>query len=135
MPELDLDRLTAVYIKIRNKKSEIKQAFDDEYAKLNEQQDRISRALLEHCKQTNSNSFRTDHGTVTRTKKIRYWTSDWDSMYKFVIEHEVPEFFNKALNQANVRQFMEDNPNTIPPGLNVDAEYTLSVRKPTKKRQ
>ena len=49
------------------------------------------------------------------------------------MEHAVPEFYTKSLNQSNVKQFMEDNPDVIPPGLNVDSEYIMTVKKPTKK--
>ena len=61
--------------------------------------------------------------------KKRFWTSDWESMHKFVLEHQVPEFLTKSLNQTNVQQFLEDNPDLLPPGLNVDSEYVISVRK------
>jgi hypothetical protein len=50
-------------------------------------------------------------------------------MYKFVMENEVPEFFDKRLNQGNVRQFLEDNPDLVPKGLNVDSEFAIAVRK------
>jgi mannose/fructose/N-acetylgalactosamine-specific phosphotransferase system component IIC len=50
-------------------------------------------------------------------------------MYEFVLEHEVPEFFDKRLNQSNVKQFLEDNPELVPQGLNVNSEYIIAVRK------
>ena len=50
-------------------------------------------------------------------------------MNKFIIAHELPEFYEKRLNQTVVKQFLEENPDTIPPGLNVDSEYAISVRK------
>jgi hypothetical protein len=50
-------------------------------------------------------------------------------MHKFILDHEVPEFLDKRLNQANLKQFLEENPDMLPPGLNVDSEYAISVRK------
>ena len=50
-------------------------------------------------------------------------------MYKFIRTHNVPEFFEKRLNQTSVKQFLQDNPDLIPEGLNVDSEYVVSVRK------
>jgi hypothetical protein len=50
-------------------------------------------------------------------------------MYKFILEHGVPEFFDKRLNQTNVKQFLEENPDLLPAGLNVDSEFTISVRR------
>jgi hypothetical protein len=50
-------------------------------------------------------------------------------MHAFILAHNVPEFFEKRLNQTHVRQFIEENPDLLPAGLNVDSEYTISVRK------
>ena len=91
--------------------------------------DLVKRELLSYCKEHNVESVKTTEGTFYRQVKRRYWTSDWESMYKFVLDNQVPEFFDKRLNQKNVGQFLEENPDLLPPGLNVDSEYTLSVRK------
>jgi hypothetical protein len=45
------------------------------------------------------------------------------------MEHNVPEFLEKRLNQTNVKAFIEENPDVVPKGLNVDSEYIISVRK------
>jgi hypothetical protein len=45
------------------------------------------------------------------------------------MDNKLPEFFEKRLNQTHVRQFIEENPDQIPAGLNVDSEYAISVRK------
>ena len=34
--------------------------------------------------------------------------------------------------KKNMKQYLEDNPDLLPKGLNVDSEYTLSIRKPKK---
>ena len=61
--------------------------------------------------------------------KQKYWTSDWESMHKFILEHEVPEFLEKRLHQGAVKGFLEENPELLPKGLNVDSEYAVTVRK------
>jgi len=126
---LSLDALTRIYIKIRDKRAEIKSAFEEEDAKLVGQLDAIKSEMLEHCKTHGVDSVRTRAGLFYRTVKTRYWTNDWESMHAFVMEHQVPEFFEKRLNQSAVRQFLEDNPDLHPPGLNTDSEYVITVRK------
>ena len=126
---VSVEKLTRVYIKIRDKRAELSANFKTEDDKLKEQQDRIKRALLDHCKEHNVESVRTSEGLFYRSVKKRYWTNDWDSMNKFIIAHELPEFYEKRLNQTVVKQFLEENPDAIPPGLNVDSEYAISVRK------
>jgi hypothetical protein len=127
--KVSVEKLTRVYLKIRDKRAAISAAFKKEDAELKEKQDRVKRALLDYCKEHGVESVRTDAGLFYRSVKKKYWTSDWESMHKFILAHEVPEFLTKSLNQTNVQQFLEENPDLLPPGLNVDSEYVISVRK------
>jgi len=124
-----LDKMTRVYLKIKAKRSELSAEFKEKDKDLQEQQDLIKKALLDHCKEHEVESVRTSAGLFYRGVKTRYWTSDWESMYKFIADQDVPEFLEKRLNQGNVKQFLEENPESVPPGLNVDSEYIISVRK------
>jgi hypothetical protein len=126
---VSIDKLVKAYTKIRDKRSELTSKYKEEEGKLREQQDRVKLALLEYCKEHEVDSVRTASGLFYRTVKQRYWTSDWESMHKFIMDNEVPEFFEKRLNQTHVRQFIEENPDLVPAGLNVDSEYAISVRK------
>ena len=127
--QVPVEKLTKVYLKIKQKRSELSAEFKEHDDKLAYQQDKIKKALLDYCKEQGVESVRTSEGMFYRTTRQRYWTSDWDSMYKFVLEHNVPEFFDKRLNQTNVKQFLEENPELAPMGLQVDSEYVISVRK------
>jgi hypothetical protein len=127
--EISLDKLTRAYIKIRDARAELTTAYKAKDEDLVGQMDAIKRALLDHCKEHGVDSVRTSEGMFYRTVKTRYWTSDWESMNQFIMEHMVPEFYEKRLNQTVMKQFLEENPHLMPPGLNVDSEYMVSVRK------
>ena len=124
-----VEKLTKVYLKIRDKRAELKAQFDAEDEKLSKQLDEVKRALLDYCKSQNVDSVRTPAGLFYRSLKTRYWTNDWDSMNKFILDNAIPEFYEKRLNQTTVRTFLEENPDVLPPGLNVDSEYVITVRK------
>ena len=126
---VSIEKLTNAYVKIREKRAELSSKFKEEDKTLVSQLDKVKQALLDYCKDEGVESVRTTAGLVYRSTRSRYWTSDWESMYKFVLEHEVPEFFDKRLNQTNVKQFLEENPELLPAGLNVDSEFTISVRR------
>ena len=126
---IPVEKLVGAYTKIREKRAEISAKFKEEDGSLAEQQDKIKRALLDYCKDQGVDSVRTASGLCYRTIKQRYWTSDWSSMHAFIMDHNLPDFFEKRLNQTNVRQFIEENPDILPAGLNVDSEYVISVRK------
>ena len=124
-----VEKLTSVFIKIRDRRAKAKSEFDKEDKHLKEQQDRIKVALLDYCKDQGVESVKTGSGMFYRSVKTRYWTSDWAEMHKFVKEHDLLEFMEKRLNQTAVREYLEENPDQIPEGLNIDSEYQLSVRK------
>jgi hypothetical protein len=123
------EQLTKVYLKIKDKRSELSAAFKEEDGKLTEQMDKVKKALLEYCKDQGVDSVKTSAGLFYRSAKTRYWTSDWSNMHEFVLEHEAPELLDKRLNQTNMKQFLEENPDLVPKGLNVDSEYVVSVRR------
>lgn len=123
------EKLTRVYLKIRDKKAQLSSDFKRQEEDLNQKLDKVKAALLDYCKEQGLESVKTSEGIFYRSVRTRYWTSDWEAMHQFVMEHEVPEFLEKRLNQTNVRTFLEENPETVPKGLNVDSEYIISVRK------
>ena len=128
-----VDKLVAVYIKIRDKVRETEERHKEEMATLKEQLDVVSNNLLDLCNEQNMDSIRTPAGTVTRRVSSRYWTSDWDSMYKFIKKQDAPYLLEQRIHNSNMRQFLEDNPELCPMGLQADRKYTVQVRKPTSK--
>ena len=128
-PDVSVEKLVKVYLKMNAKHSELKAAYEAEEKALKEQMVKVKQALLTYCKEQNVESVRTGEGLFYRNVHTRYWTNDWDAMGKFVVHHNIPELFEKRLHQGNVKQFLEENPDVLPPGLNVDSEYTITVRK------
>jgi len=125
----DLDRLVSVYVKIRDKKSELAAEFNEKEKELDAKLDKLKAVLLEHCKETGIESVKTASGTFWRTQKKRFWTSDWEAMSRFVVDNEAVDLLEKRISQGNMRQFLEENPELHPPGLNADNEYTITVRR------
>lgn len=127
------DKLVPVYIKIRDAIKEKEAKHGEEIAKLKEQLEAVSQALLEICEENGQDGFRTPFGTVTRKVTSRYWTSDWESMYKLIKEHDAPHLLEQRIHNGNMKQFLEENPDVLPAGLQADRKYTVQVRKPTSK--
>lgn len=125
----DLDRLVSTYIKIRDKKNELAATFAEQEKELEGKLDMVKQALLEHCKDTGIESVKTASGTFWRTQKKRFWTSDWDAMNRFIVENEAVDLLEKRIHQGNMKQFLEENPEVLPPGLNADSEYSITVRR------
>tara|TARA_R110002167_G_scaffold205645_1_gene409645 strand:+ start:678 stop:1079 length:402 start_codon:yes stop_codon:yes gene_type:complete len=124
-----LGKCVKAYLNIKTKRAELSADFDAEDTILKDQQDLVKAELLGYLKENDLKSVKTEAGTFYKTVKTRYWTSDWEQMHKFVLEHEVPEFLEKRLSQGVVKQFLEENPEVVPKGLNSDSEFAVTVRK------
>ena len=129
MVEITPDKLTKTYLKIRAERAVLQAEFKEKEAKLIRQLDTVKQAMLDHCERHNAESVRTSEGLFFRSIRTKYWTADWDAMHKFIIEHNVPQLLDKRINQSNLREFMEDNPDSIPEGLEKETEVIISVRK------
>jgi hypothetical protein len=89
----------------------------------------IADEMLEACKRIGADSIKTPHGTIMRSVKSRYWTNDWDSMYTFIEDQGAFALLEKRLHQTNMKDFLAENPDLYPVGLNVENSYTVVVRR------
>lgn len=131
--QMTADKLTAAYMKLRSTIREKEEEHKQEITELKEQFDLIGNKLLEICEEQGADSIRTPAGTITRRVTSRYWTSDWESMHKFMKENDALHLLEQRIHNGNMKQFLEDNPDKSPMGLQADRRYTVSVRKPTSK--
>jgi len=128
---IPLDKLARVYRKIRDQISTLTKEYDTQVEVLKAQQEEIKNAMKDQMQALGVTSVRTPQGTVVLSVKTRYSTADWDSFKKFVVEQDALDLFEKRIAQSNMKQFLEENPGVVPPGLNSTSEFDISVRKPT----
>ena len=124
-----VDQLVSIYIKIRDARQEAEREWKARDLDFEDQLKLVSDQILEICKETGADSIKTSHGTAMRSVKSRYWTNDWESFHKFIMEWDAPDLLEKRIHQSNMKQFLEENPGTLPAGLNVDSQYTITVRR------
>lgn len=124
-----LAQLTKVYIKMRDAKERVEEECSKKVADIEAQMEIIEAEMLETCKQFNADSIRTPYGTIVRSVKSRYWTSDWDSMYRFIKEQSAFGLLEKRIHQTHMKEFLSENPDLLPIGLNVESAYTVVVRR------
>jgi hypothetical protein len=130
MTEISTEKLVKTYIKIRDKKAEIKKACDEQIADLDDQMKLITSTLLDIMKVAGSESLKTEFGSVSRSTKTRYWPSDWSAMYTFINEHKAPFLLEQRVHQGNMKEFLEQHPDQFPVGLNSESEFTVRITRP-----
>lgn len=125
----DAQKLVQVYVKIRDAKAAKTKEMEDAIAVLDKQLDVIETELLELCKATGQDGGKTEYGSFRRSVKTRYWTSDWASMYQFIKEHDMPELLERRVSQTTLKEFLQENPDKLPKGMNVDSRYSITVTR------
>ena len=124
-PTIPAEKLVKVYLKMRAAKADL----EAQVKKIDAQMDQVKAGLLDYLKVQNLETVRTGAGLFYRSVKKRFTTNNWEAMGKFVLEHQIPELYEKRLHQGNMQTFLEEHPDLLPPGLNVDSEYQITVRK------
>ena len=123
------NRLVKAYISMRDKRAELSKEYANADKKIEEQMEMVESELVKMCKDVGADSLRTEYGNVYRTIKTTYETSDWDSMYSFIVEHNIPHVLTRRISQLNMKQFLEENPTLMPIGMNVNNKYAVTIKR------
>lgn len=123
------NKIVRTYIKIRDKREELTRTYKQEYDVLSGKMGLIKSAILAQMRDHNVESMSTTEGVVYRTVDRKYWTSDWEAFHNLVVTHNVPQLLEKRVHQTHAREFFEANPDLVPPGLKVDSEYSVTIRR------
>jgi hypothetical protein len=123
------EKLVRIYIKMRDARSVLAAEFEAKDKEIKSQMEVIESHLLEVCKSAGASSINTGAGTIIRSVKTRYWTSDWESMHEFIRENNALELLERRVAQNAMAEFIEQNPDKVPKGMNVDSKYTVVVRR------
>ena len=127
---MDAGKLVQVYIKMRDRRAELKEAYEAEDGELVEKMTVIEQTLLELCKETGVESLRTSHGTATRKIQERVWVADWEAFKEFVRENDALDLLEKRVHQGNYKSWAEDHPDAVAP-VNIDRKFAITVRRST----
>jgi hypothetical protein len=125
MSAMSAEKLAAIYVKIREARRELAKRDEELKAQL----DTVAEQLLEICKEQGATTIRTPHGTISRRANKHYWTNDWDSFFNFMKDNEAFALMQRRINNANMDQFLEENPNLHPPGLQADINQSIVIVK------
>jgi hypothetical protein len=127
--DIPIEQIVSTYIKLRDKRDMMYQEFKEKTAQIEEDMQTLKHKLVEISKETGATSFSSPSGIAYRTVKNRYWTNDWGSFYQFMQEHGAMGLLEKRIQQTSMKEFLEENPEVHPPGLHVDSEYEITIRR------
>lgn len=130
--DVTMDRLTRIYIKMRDKLSDLTLAYEAEEERIKAQQAEVASAMKDILRTVGGTGMKTPYGTVALKTTTRFYAQDWDAMYQFILDNQAPFLLEKRVAQKNMADFLDANPGTVPQGLNTVSEISVSVTKPRK---
>lgn len=126
-----MGKLAKVYRKIRLRQAALTREYEDAMAVLESQRAQVGGAMKDQMLALDSTSLNTPQGMVILSKKTRYWASDWDAMYRFMVKNDCPYLLEKRIAQKAMAEYLADHPEMLPGGLNSETAFQISVRNPT----
>lgn len=126
---IPMDKLVRTFTRLRDQRKAKLDEMETEIEKIEAKMDTVKKAIMEQMKASGLTSIKTSFGTAYRTVRTTYSTANWEEFHKFVIEHQELNLLERRIHQSNMKEFLEQHPELLPPGLNANSEYTVTVRK------
>lgn len=126
---MKLSEAVELYIKLRDRKAEMKAEFDAQVAGIQEKMDKLEAKLLEVFNKTGTDSVKTPFGTAYVSTRVSVTAADREAFMNFVRANEEWSLLEVRPSKTAVEQFRAANGNEIPPGLNIREERVVNVRR------
>jgi hypothetical protein len=114
---------------MRDARAALTKKYEEEDKAIKDQMEVIEHMLMDVCKKAGADSIRTGAGTVIRSVKTSYWTSDWESMHNFIKENQALDLLERRIAQRAMKDWLEAHPDQMPKGLNTESKYTVTIRR------
>lgn len=127
--EVTTEKIVETYIKVRDAVAAMEERHREEKRNLKDQLEVLEQELLSRVEQAGGNISVPNVGRVARRISRNYWTNDWESFYKVVKEHDAFHLLHQRISNKAMQEFLDEHPDLMPEGLNVDSRYTVTVTR------
>ena len=124
----DIDRMVKVFVKMRDKKTEL----NNQVKEITAQQEILEAELLRLAAAMGTTGFKTEHGTTYISEEVRFSMADELTFIDWVKQHGEVELLERRVSVKNVQEYMENHGDQLPPGLNFFKQDRMKVRRSTK---
>ena len=125
---MKLSDAVSLYIKMRDKKAQMKAEFDASVAPLNEKMEKLEAKLLDVFNKTGMDSVKTEFGTAYTTTRVTASVADREIFMNHVKENDDWALLEVRAAKSAIEQYRENN-NDLPPGISMRDERVVNVRR------
>ena len=125
---MKLDLIVERYVQMRDKKAEMKAAYEASVASLNDGMAKLENAIMATLNEQGVESVRTAAGTAFKSVTNSATIADWDAFRDYCVANDRFDMFEKRCSKTAVEQFRAAN-DDLPPGVNWKSAVTVNVRR------
>jgi hypothetical protein len=130
---MDVEKIVLLYVKTREKKSEVQRELDAKKSRFDQIMDRCEAVMLERATEQGVDGFKTQYGSTYTATTSKISIADDNAFFTFVKELGDLDFFERRVSSSHVAEWMKENGDVLPPGLNQFRERVMRVRKASEK--
>jgi len=116
------------YVKLRDRKAEMKAAYDLSVAKIDDAMEKVENYILGHLNQNGIDSVGSPAGTAFKQAMTSATVGDRDAFMAYVKANDAFNLLDARANKTAVAEFKELN-NDLPPGVNWREETVVRIRR------
>lgn len=128
MAQPDVEEVVRGYIKLRDKKTEIKRQHGEQLAPINEKMDLLENWLLRDLQTRKVQSQKTAEGTAYQQKAVSATVKDRDAFIAYVKANDAFDLIENRVSKSVVMDHLE-NTGEIIPGVNIEQTFVVRVRR------
>ena len=130
MADLPANKLIEAYLLLRDRRSELKKAFDAQDTALKAKQESIENYLLGQMEVVGTDQLKAgDVGIAFRSVVTKVSCSDWVNFWPVMAQIGRFDFMEKRLSSKAISEYLAEPGHLELPGINTFNEYKINVRK------
>lgn len=120
---MDVDKLIAACIKLKDKKQELADKHREELAPYNEKINQIEAAIQEKLTTDKLKSLKTEAGTAYLSEYVTYKIDNLNEVWQYAKDNNIPDLFERRVNKTVAKEHGEV------PGTERSSIYRLNIRR------
>lgn len=128
MSKINVDTVIAGYVKLRDKRAQLKKDFADQDTLIKEQQDKLEGYLMQIMQDSGADQLGSSHGTAFKQIKSLASSTDWYATWQWLAEHKRLDMLEKRLSSKIVKEYVEET-GELPPGVRIESKASVVIRR------
>ena len=122
------DQVITAYIKLRDKRSEIKKAYEAEDKELTAKMDQLETWLLSKMDEVGTEQLKGGDGVAFVSTRDRATCGDWGAFWNYLSEVGRLDMLEKRVASKTVMEYYTET-GELPPGLHINREGAVNIRQ------